>query len=413
MTAWYAYPRIDDFGAADTFGGLKMDSNFAVPSGQAITALHSGIVSGINAPDGHVPAYGHVITIKLDTPINSVFTHDAYLHLKSTTKSVGTHVAVGDIVGISGGDNPGAGLQKASVGYAGYADSHYAFGPTWNQNQGNPALNPVPVLDKLGHSGQQTSGGVPLTLGHFCQELALNLAGNFTYTPTKNIIAFLISWAHWEGGGTTNACKWNILNTMQDESGATQCPNTLPGIKSYPDPATGLKAQQDALQNGRYKHIVQAITANDERALGFLADQSTGFAHRMSNAIAQEMSVWLNGRASPLAEDYCLRIMQGAGINHPSVEGGTKSGGAATGPGKWGEALLGGNSGDIQPPGNPVNPNDIGAAFAGVNTFFSNLNTFFSNPTRLAKIGLGVALVIVGLVLAVKEFTPALGKLVH
>lgn len=148
--AWYEYPRIDAYGSPDPFGGFpKPDSNIQVPDGYAITALLPGTVTGINAPDGSMPAWGAVVTIKLDTPINSIATHTAYLHLASIAPGItkGAHVAAGDLVGYSGGSRA-AGTQKVPVGFALYAGDYYGYGPEWSKYLGNAALNMTSLLDQ-------------------------------------------------------------------------------------------------------------------------------------------------------------------------------------------------------------------------------------------------------------------------
>jgi len=93
---WYEYPRIDDYGSPDPDGPFpKPDSNILVPDGVPITALASGVVSGINAPDGSHPAFGQVVTVKLDTPLNPIADHMAYLHLNQISCSQGQRVTFG------------------------------------------------------------------------------------------------------------------------------------------------------------------------------------------------------------------------------------------------------------------------------------------------------------------------------
>lgn len=160
---WYTYPRVDAYGTPDTFGGFpKPDSNVEVPDGYPITALLSGVVTGINSPDGSVPAWGAAITIKLDQPINSLATHTAYIHLSSIASglAVGSRVNAGDVIGYSGGARA-AGTQKVPIGFALYAGDIYGYGPQWSQDLGNASLNPTSVLDaaKNGNLTVNTGGG--------------------------------------------------------------------------------------------------------------------------------------------------------------------------------------------------------------------------------------------------------------
>lgn len=146
---WWTFPRIDNYGAPDPFGGFpKPDSNIQLPDGYPVTALLSGTVSGINSPTGAVPDWGAVVTIKLDNAINPIATHSAYLHLAGVAPGValGSHINVGDLIGYSGG-SLAAGTQKVPLGFALYNGDYYGFGPTWAQFLGSPALNMTPLLN--------------------------------------------------------------------------------------------------------------------------------------------------------------------------------------------------------------------------------------------------------------------------
>src|SRR5258708_5727577 len=152
MPAWYSYPRIDNYGAPDPFGGFpKPDSNILCPENTPITSPLAGIVSGINAPDGSLPAWGAVVTIKLLVPYNPIADHIAFLHLSSITPGlkIGSSVSVGQVIGVGGSGPHAAGTQKAALGFAFYHGDFYGYGPTWAQYDGKPELNPVPFLVAL------------------------------------------------------------------------------------------------------------------------------------------------------------------------------------------------------------------------------------------------------------------------
>ena len=170
---WYMYPRIDQYGGPEPYGNFpKPDSNILVPEGTPVTSPLSGVVSGINAPDGSMPGWGAVVTIKLSTPYNPVADHMAFLHLTSIAPGlhVGSPVSVGQQIGIagSGGATP-PGTQPAALGFAFYHGDYYGYGPTWSQYVGSPQLNPVPFLDSLKGgapiTGGTTTGGVPTSGG--------------------------------------------------------------------------------------------------------------------------------------------------------------------------------------------------------------------------------------------------------
>lgn len=171
MGAWYTYPRIDQYGSPDPYGGFpKPDSNILCPEGTAATAPLAGIVSGINAPGGILPSWGAVVTVKLTTPYNAIADHYAFLHLAQVVPglSVGTSVSVGDVLGVGGSGPNAAGLQKAPLGFAFIHDDYYGYGPNWSKYNGSSQLNPVPFLDSLAGGGAPVSppptgggGGLP------------------------------------------------------------------------------------------------------------------------------------------------------------------------------------------------------------------------------------------------------------
>jgi hypothetical protein len=162
---WYQYPITGGaYGTPDPYGGFpKPDVNIAVPAGMPITSLFSGTVTGINSPTGIVPAYGNAVTIKLDNPVNPIATHAAYIHMASVAPGlqVGQKVAAGTVIGYSGGNNPGAGLQQAPIGFALYNGDVYGYGPSWSQYLGSSALDPTNLITAL-------ASGSPLnTLDNF------------------------------------------------------------------------------------------------------------------------------------------------------------------------------------------------------------------------------------------------------
>lgn len=192
MAAWYTYNRIDNYGAPDPYGGFaKPDSNILVPEGTPITAPLAGVVTGINAPDGSLPAWGAVVTIKLTVPYNSVATHIAFLHLSALASglSVGSSVSAGQVIGVAGSGPNAAGSQKAALGFAFYNGDYYGYGPSWAQYDGSSQLNPVAFLNGLAKSGTPpppTSGtktppGAPIT-----QTITAHLA------PSADVTALLI-----------------------------------------------------------------------------------------------------------------------------------------------------------------------------------------------------------------------------
>ncbi len=100
---WYDYDIVVPFGNKnyDAAIGGAHDLDIGAPPNYPVTALVSGVVSDISAPD-----WGKQVGIRLDTPINGVpWLH--YLHLSAVNPSlaVGQRVSVGQVIGWVGGGN--------------------------------------------------------------------------------------------------------------------------------------------------------------------------------------------------------------------------------------------------------------------------------------------------------------------
>lgn len=148
---WWTFPRIDNLGQPDPFGGFpKPDSNIQLPDNYHIETILAGTVSSINGPGGKIDPWGASVTILLDQPLNSLADHIAYIHLSTVTVRVGQHVNVGDRIGYNGG-NFAAGSQKVPLGVALYHGSSYGHDGwqymTAANLTGNGKLNIVPLLD--------------------------------------------------------------------------------------------------------------------------------------------------------------------------------------------------------------------------------------------------------------------------
>jgi murein DD-endopeptidase MepM/ murein hydrolase activator NlpD len=171
---WYTNSYVDNYGSPDPYGGFpKPDINVSVPAGNPITALFSGVVSGVDNPSGGVPPWGHVVTVKLDNAINSIATHTAYLHLSNSTVKIGQQIPAGTVVGYSGGNNPGPGLEQSPVGFALTNGDYYGYGPTWSTSLGSSQLDPTNLWTSI------TSGNVPLSASTPSFSNPLDAVGNF------------------------------------------------------------------------------------------------------------------------------------------------------------------------------------------------------------------------------------------
>lgn len=138
---WWDYVLGYDYNSTEPYGGFaKPDLNFNTPPSN-ITALMPGTVTAIDGkttpgftgqlPIG-IPAYGHVVTVKLDTPYTDTSGANAqstaYLHLSNVNVSVGQHINGGDVLGQWSGSAP-AGTQQADPGFALGNGSNYGMDP--------------------------------------------------------------------------------------------------------------------------------------------------------------------------------------------------------------------------------------------------------------------------------------------
>ena len=165
-TPWYKYPYTPDYGGVEPYSPPpgtagyypKPDINIQCPDGTPITALLPGVISGINSSDGHVPAWGACMTIRLDKPVNAVATHMAYLHLEPLEShfQIGQHISKGDVIGYSGGQTA-AGSEHVPVGIALCDGDIYGETGFRDQYLGSAWLDPSGVLKAAGNAGTGTS----------------------------------------------------------------------------------------------------------------------------------------------------------------------------------------------------------------------------------------------------------------
>lgn len=152
QAAWYTFPRIDNFGTIDPAGPYwKPDSNVQLPGNYPVTALLSGTVTSIQ-----VTSWGqHVVTVKLDSPLNSLATHTFYEHLSNSAPGLttGQHVTAGQLIGYN---NPSGSVP---LGFGLYSGDVYGSGSAWSTLQqdlapGGPGLlNPTSLLNSSSGNG--------------------------------------------------------------------------------------------------------------------------------------------------------------------------------------------------------------------------------------------------------------------
>lgn len=143
---------------------VKPDTNIQIPPGYPIVAISPGTVTNVRQT-----SWGQtVVTIRLDSQINDVATHQFYEHMSSSTVQAGQHVNQGDLVGYN---NEGG----VPLGFGFYSGDVYGNGSAWELLQNdltahgnNGRLSPVAFLDSMAGitpssssstSGSTTSGG--------------------------------------------------------------------------------------------------------------------------------------------------------------------------------------------------------------------------------------------------------------
>ncbi|SRR5712692_8833814 len=153
---WTTFNRIDNFGQIDPQPGTgwKPDSNILTPPGYPITSLGSGTVTSVRDT-----SWGQrVVTIKLDTPLNTLATHTFYEHLGDSTVSQGQHVLSGQLIGHAS-STPGV----PNIGFGLYPGDVYGSGQEYQTLQNDLApggaglLNPTKLLDSYKSLGGDTS----------------------------------------------------------------------------------------------------------------------------------------------------------------------------------------------------------------------------------------------------------------
>lgn len=141
---WFTYDRIDNFHQYDPQGHWwKPDSNVLAPYGYPITELLGGTV----VDTGWHAGAQQTVTVKLDTPLNSLAKYEVYQHLSKTNVQVGQHVTGNTVIGYNN-------LGGADLGYSLASGGFWMPGTGWNDNQkdlapgGAGLTNPGTILDQ-------------------------------------------------------------------------------------------------------------------------------------------------------------------------------------------------------------------------------------------------------------------------
>jgi hypothetical protein len=236
--------------------------------------------------------------------------------------------------------------------------------------------------------------------------------------PSTNIRKFIMGWISAEfGGGSDIGCANNPLATCYGMPGDSPCnaPHCVRNYKSYQD---GLDANLRALSLSYYNSLRHALATNDENNLGF-------HGHKMAGNIAGDLSMWVHGKRTPVAQSYIDNILSAAGVANPTITN-TGSGNGSNPPPTDNSpetACLGCGAKDSQPwkdcisqyhrsktypaCAKPAQVQGIDLSIFGpLNDFFAKLNALLANPLRLVKGMLGVALIIAGLYLLIQTLLP-------
>jgi surface antigen len=139
------------------------------------------------------------------------------------------------------------------------------------------------------------------TRQQFCVSLLHALGNN---NPTQPVVNFMIGWSLEESGhNLTNAARYNLWNTTQRALGSTFFNTLSPGVgvQNYVSFSQGITANASTLNNGLYPNLIRALQTNNANALGLTGGQISG-------AIAGDLSVWVNGRRTPIATQYVQAI---------------------------------------------------------------------------------------------------------
>lgn len=163
---------------------VKPDTNIQLPPGYPIVAISPGTVTNVRQT-----SWGQtVVTIRLDSQINDLATHQAYQHMSSATVTKDQHVNQGDLIGYNNEGSP-------PLGFSFYSGDVYGNDPGWELLQNdltahgnNGRLSPVAFLDSMagitpsssnGTTSGTTSGGTGFNALSFLQ----NLPGGLQAVP--------------------------------------------------------------------------------------------------------------------------------------------------------------------------------------------------------------------------------------
>ena len=162
---WYEYAIGRAHDATDNANGGELGVDLATPLNTPITTPFAGVVTyaGSNA------ATGGIVKVATNIPgVGNVFEY--FLHLNAGAVKAGQTVQAGQLVGLSGGTQPGAGGWP-HVEYGLFTDPKYAT-QYWGFQSGS-TLDPTGIINQL-----HTSGGVGPSSTTFANPLGVGNQGN-------------------------------------------------------------------------------------------------------------------------------------------------------------------------------------------------------------------------------------------
>jgi hypothetical protein len=142
---------------------------------------------------------------------------------------------------------------------------------------------------------------------------------------TRENVAAIVAWEQQEGGHVHNDATWNPLNTTQPAAGAVPMSPKNPGIKAYPDRATGLAASIETIRLGGrgYEPILAALAKGNDAAAVIAAIGASKWGTHLKGLQATLPIGYREadaaGIASPVAGRPAPVVQPAAAMPHPQV----------------------------------------------------------------------------------------------
>lgn len=206
------------------------------------------------------------------------------------------------------------------------------------------------------------------TRGQWAQDF-LGAIGN--PLASKNALYFVCGWSFFETGANLNSgARYNLLNTTQPASGATNF-NSV-GVKHYTSYSQGVNANAATLKNGLYPNLLKALQSSNDSLLA-----------NPNSAMIAELNKWGTG--------YKINFVQ-SGQSHLNDVANYGSNGNV-------EAASFPTPTDASSTPTPSPLDSIASTLSGLQSVL--------DPMFLAKMGIGVVMVALGLYFLIKGVMPS------